>query len=324
MPTHFDISQKRPDETDEQYWKRPLFPQPGFTTVISRHQGSVLNGEPHVHLTPTEEKEFTKEWENITKGETMLPLSKFSDLLSKLRIKLSKDLYIRLVDEHLADLNIEEEMTEAQCKELYCKVYAAPVKHGPRLRKACGRNDLEVVTELIQRGCDINTADGNGHTPLHHATFHGICKDTIKLLNDLSGKDGVAKLVVDAKDNRGWTPLMCAASNGFMDTCRALINCHADVKEENLEGRNALHVACGKGMDKIVKMLLSDSGSALINAQSERGWTPMYDACLHSHEEIIKMLLKAGAKTDMKDMLGFTCNHYVDSDVWSKCQKAVE
>lgn len=59
-----------------------------------------------------------------------------------------------------------------------------------------------MVTELIQRGCDINTADGNGHTPLHHATFHGICKDTIKLLNDLSGKDGVAKLVVDAKVRR--------------------------------------------------------------------------------------------------------------------------
>ncbi|GMI07680.1 hypothetical protein TrVE_jg13134 [Triparma verrucosa] len=321
MPSKYDISQKCPDETDEQYWKRPLFEKPGFTTVISRHQGSVLNGEPHVHLTPAEEREFVKEWEAITKGEPMLPLSKFSDLLQKLRIKLSKDLYIKLVDENLAELNIEEELTEAQCRDLYCKVYAAPVKHGPRLRKAAGRNDLEMVKEIIQRGCDINTADGNGHTPLHHATFHGICKDTIKLLNDLSGKDGVAKLVVDAKDNRGWTPLMCAASNGFIDTCRELINCHANVKEENLEGRNALHVAAGKGMDKIVKMLLAGPGSSLINAQCVRGWTPIFDACLHSHEEIIKMLLKAGAKVDVEDMLGFDCQKYVEPDVWQKCQK---
>ena len=88
-----------------------------------------------------------------------------------------------------------------------------------------------------------------------------------------------------------------------------------------MEGRNALHVAAGKGMDKIVKMLLAGPGSSLINAQCVRGWTPIFDACLHSHEEIIKMLLKAGAKVDVEDMLGFDCQKYVEPDVWQKCQK---
>lgn len=133
---------------------------------------------------PTLPEPFTKlSRAAVAKGETSLPLDKFADLLIKLKIKLSKDLYIQLVDENLDELGIEvsEPLTKAQCSALYCKVYAAPVKHGPRLRKAAGRNDASLVTSLIARGCDINTADGNGHTPLHHATFHGICRDMIKV-----------------------------------------------------------------------------------------------------------------------------------------------
>ena len=190
------------------------------------------------------------------------------------------------------------------------------MKHGPRLRKAAGRNDCPLVESLIARGCDINTADGNGHTPLHHATFHGICKDVVKLLHSLSGKDGRSALIVDAKDNRGWTPLMCAASNGFVDTVKALLDAKASPAEVNKEGRNSLHVAASKGMEKIVKMLLSPS---LVNAPCIRNWTPLFDACLHDHEEVIKMLLKGGADKDVEDMLGFKCDHYIDADIWARC-----
>ena len=69
-------------------------------------------------------------------------------------------------------------------------------------------------------------------------------------------------------------------------------------------------------MDKVVKMLISPS---LVNAKCERGWTPIFDACLHEHEEVIKMLIKGGADTGVEDMLGFTCEHYVDADSWLRC-----
>ena len=48
---------------------------------------------------------------------------------------------------------------------------------------------------------------------------------------------------MDAKDNRGWTPLMCAASNGFVDTVKALLDAKASAAEVNKEGRNSLHIA---------------------------------------------------------------------------------
>lgn len=52
------MTQKDPKETIEEYHNRPLFSAPTITKVISRHAGTVLNGEPHVHLTKTERKEF--------------------------------------------------------------------------------------------------------------------------------------------------------------------------------------------------------------------------------------------------------------------------
>lgn len=63
MPGQYDISQKREDETIEEYHKRPLFGEPTITHVISRHAGSVLVNEPHISLTPREKKEFEAAFE---------------------------------------------------------------------------------------------------------------------------------------------------------------------------------------------------------------------------------------------------------------------
>jgi len=147
---------------------------------------------------------------------------------------------------------------------------------------------------------------------LHHATTHG-CKEVIKCLFSHSGKSGVnkAKLVVDATDHRGWTPLHIAASSGLTDVFKLLLDMHSDIKFENKEGRNCLHIASSKGMDKIVKMILSNGGgSSLVNTQSVKGWTPLFDAASHAHDHVIAMLQKAKAKKDVKDLLGFTCEKY--------------
>jgi hypothetical protein len=323
MPA-FDMSQKMEKESVAEYHDRPLFTKPSITQVISRHAGTVLVHEPHVKLHKIEQEAFDAAWEAVANGEgesASLMVQDFGKLLEKRGVHLGKDLYIKLVDDQLAHLKIDPEvpMSKHEAQHLYCKVYASPIQHGPRLRKAVGRADLAVVRELVERGCDLNTADGSGHTPLHHACFYGQ-KDAIKELAALSGKNHAAKLVVDAKDNSGWTPLMCAASNGHVDSVKALMDLKAHTGEVNLEGRNALHVAAGKGMDRIVKMLVgTGSGKALLQAESERGWTPLFDACLHSHEDVIKMLLKAGADTAHEDMLGFCCDKYCDEAMWARC-----
>ena len=147
------------------------------------------------------------------------PLSLFLCVLP-----IHQDQYIAHVDSHLSHLKISPSspVSKHDIQHLYCKVYASPGGHGPRLRKAAGRADLAAIRELVARGCDLNTADGSGHTPLHDAAFHGRA-DAIEQLASLSGKNGGAKLVVDARDNSGWTPLQCAASNGHVDAVKALM-----------------------------------------------------------------------------------------------------
>ena len=43
---------------------------------------------------------------------------------------------------------------------------------------------------------------------------------------------------------------MCAASNGFVDTVKALLDAKASAAETNKEGRNSLHIAGEEGRDK--------------------------------------------------------------------------
>ncbi|GMI37779.1 hypothetical protein TeGR_g6225, partial [Tetraparma gracilis] len=287
----------------------------------------VLVEEPHVVLHKKEKAEFSSNFAAVAPSGT-LPLSDFPKLLAKHGINLSKGDYIRLVDsvlphamQHLSlpPPTPSTALDEHGAQHVFCKVYAAPVFHGPRLRKAAGRADHDIVRDLVMRGCDINTADGNGHTPLHTAAFLGM-KDTVKELAAISGKNGAAKLVVDAKDNSGWTPLMCAASNGHVDVVKALLDLNADARTTNKEGRNALHVACSKGMDRVVKLLLgSAAGKDCREHECERGWTPIYDASLHAHAEVLAVMLKAGARTDGRDMLGYGPDHYCAKEgLWEK------
>ena len=41
--------------------------------------------------------------------------------------------------------------------------------YGQRLRKYISRGLIEQATELLVRGCNVNTADGEGMTSLHYA-----------------------------------------------------------------------------------------------------------------------------------------------------------
>ena len=64
-----------------------------------------------------------------------------------------------------------------------------------------------------------------------------------KYLNHASTSDERAALV-NARDNRGWTPLHWASFRGDADAVRVLIHAGADVRAVDAKGRTSLHVAC--------------------------------------------------------------------------------
>ena len=66
----------------------------------------------------------------------------------------------------------------------------------------------------------------------------------------------------------------------------------------------ALHWACIKGHLECAKALLR--AGADINKQDDFGWTPLMEAANWGRIEVVRELLKRGAKKDLKDKDGDT------------------
>lgn len=87
----------------------------------------------------------------------------------------------------------------------------------------------------------------------------------------------------------------------------------------NRFGESILHMACRRGLTKVVKFLLSDESQS-IRVRDDYGRTPLHDACWNRHPkpEIIDMLLKREpALLLVTDKRGFTPFQYARREHWS-------
>jgi uncharacterized protein len=113
----------------------------------------------------------------------------------------------------------------------------------------------------------------------------------------------------DTKDKKG-IPLLCvAARSGHLDTLKLLLTYDAQV---NLiaedRGSNALFDSALEKNKDMVKTLI-DAG-ANVNIQSKDGQTALIVVVGVGDEEIVEMLVNAGADPDIKDSLGVSARKY--------------
>ncbi|MBI5203673.1 MAG: ankyrin repeat domain-containing protein [Nitrospirae bacterium] len=101
-------------------------------------------------------------------------------------------------------------------------VLTSYVTHATPLTDAAERGDIKAVTELLNKGTDVNVKVGRyGWTALMYATNEGRT-DIAKLLID-KGAD------VNVKNESGWTALILAAYPGRTDIAKLLIDKGADI-----------------------------------------------------------------------------------------------
>ncbi|MEI6897399.1 MAG: ankyrin repeat domain-containing protein [Psychromonas sp.] len=87
------------------------------------------------------------------------------------------------------------------------------------------------------------------------------------------------QLDLDAKNHRGYSPLMLAVYNGNKDFCDALLRCGADVNSTDLVGNSLLMGATFKGDLSIVKLLLQFDANVTLENKTKmtvRDWALMF------------------------------------------------
>ena len=111
---------------------------------------------------------------------------------------------------------------------------------------------------------------------------------------------------VNAKDERGITPLMHTAWVGSANAMRWLLDHGADPNLANSSGSTALMLSA----TDIAKVRLLKDHGAVVNATSTRGRTALFLAAMSDRSaDIVRLLISAGADVHVVDGLKMTVLH---------------
>jgi ankyrin repeat protein len=192
------------------------------------------------------------------------------------------------------------------------------------IHSAAMGGNVSIIKFLAIAGSSLETGrregDRTGVRPLHVCAEHGHVK-AVQALADL-GAD------LNATDSFAFTPLHLAASEGHADVIECLLRAGANARMtaafHNERGVTPLHLAVRFGHKKAVSALLpsteaSDGGAAgatgtsatcdvnaAQSAESITGYTALHIAATEGHVTIARLLLKAGADSQLKISTGKT------------------
>jgi len=120
---------------------------------------------------------------------------------------------------------------------------------------------------------------------------------------------------VNAEDNEGNTPLICAAVGGHLDVVKFLVAKGADINARNAKGMSPMSVAVKESYGDVVKFLRRSGVNHLkqykdVNASDKDGYTPLHSAVnsfhLYHNLNEVKYLVFCGAKVNAKTKYGET------------------
>jgi cytohesin len=156
---------------------------------------------------------------------------------------------------------------------------------------------VEVARVLLEHGADIAARGQYGATPLHRAAGRGKTAVVRLLLEEGADPDA------EAPDGR--TPLSWAARWGHTDAMEALLRAGAEPERTDEIGLTPLHRAALNGRGKAVEILLARE-PFLDDNFNDWAASPLSCAARSGHLEVVEMLLRAGADTEVQDGEGRT------------------
>lgn len=168
-----------------------------------------------------------------------------------------------------------------------------------------GGDELQgkIAQHLIAQGADVNYQNKDGITPLY--------------LSAMNNRAFVAQTLLHAKadstiaDKTGWTPLMTAVNRGHIELVDLLSKNKQTINQKDDIGWSPLHLTANKdnkGEEEvqvsIARMLLKRGAD--LNAQTNKGLTPLALASLRNWPKLVKSLSDAKADGRIPDNEGWT------------------
>lgn len=151
----------------------------------------------------------------------------------------------------------------------------------------------DIINLLLDEGCQVDTKDKNGETAL----FDAVRSRRLPFVQFLV--DRGAEINVWAQE---WCPLFAATQVGG-DICKLLIERGAKLDTQSSSGTTALMLAVANEHADIVSLLLSRN-VPLDPVLREYGHTALLMAASIGNEEIIRMLMDAGANAKLQTNQG--------------------
>lgn len=170
------------------------------------------------------------------------------------------------------------------------------------LYQAAREGRLPVMRVLLDAGASPHSEREYGSTPLDAAVAGGN-RDAVTMLLDAGAKlDGIS-------DNG--SPLRSAVSHGKSDMLSYLLSKGAKVNLRDKQGRQVIHDAALRGDPAILEVLLN--AGADVSAADNMGETPLFSTVTFNETprkvESLKRLLAAGARVDAVASHGRTALH---------------
>ena len=175
------------------------------------------------------------------------------------------------------------------------------------LHLAAARPDTIIVSALVNAGADVNARNLRGETPLHAAWQHDsplVIGKLLELGADPEVEDGRGRIAGPTCD---WS------DNDFfreapVESVRGCVEVGTPIDSRDRLGRALLHRLGGSLFSRgdvtiAIASLLLDAG-ADVNAQNDRGETPLHRAIANGNPAVATRLIELGADPTLRDDSG--------------------
>ena len=167
-------------------------------------------------------------------------------------------------------------------------VRAAALPSESPVADAAMRAEWTAVRALLEKGADVNAAQGDGMTALHWAARQGEVATAAMLLHAGANVRATTRL-------GGYTPLLLASQMGHAPVIDLLVKAGADAKSASANGATALMLASASGRVDAVKALI-DAGADVNVKEPARQETALMFATAANRVDVMKALIRAGAE----------------------------